>query len=275
MGRRVCTVIAATVVVIGASVRPSDANERIAPPSPASSLALVSSLDARSELIAAAPEGSSGSASEETGTGAAKVFLLSLAVPGSGQMVRGEKRGYLYLAVELAFWGSFFVLDNQGLDERDEYEAFADDSWDYSAYADWYEENCMDCEDCAEDYDCRPLAEHGTQEYYEDIGKYAAYWRWWNIDGDEGEVAWDEYSRDDLATRDLYWDMRADSNTHLRQARYFMTAAFLNHLVSAADAFLSSRRDEHRGESSHADLRIEFDVPDTGEGLACALVARY
>ena len=32
-------------------------------------------------------------------------------------------------------------------------------------------------------YECRPLAEYGTQEYYEDIGKYDTYWGWWSASG--------------------------------------------------------------------------------------------
>jgi len=232
-------------------------------------LYLVSSLDAREEHLA------SGSA-DESARGAknpAAMGALSFVVPGSGQLVQGEKRGYLYLLAELAFWAGFYVLDQQGLDERDDYEGYADDEWDYSAYVAWYEENCVGCAECG--YECRPLAEYGTQEYYEDIGKYQTYWRWWNGDGDEGDIDWDEYSSDDLSARNRYWDMRDESNRHLRQARYLMTAAFLNHVVSGVDSFLSAKRDEERPPDQQRDIGLEFSVPDSGEGLTCALVARY
>ena len=273
--RRTLCIVAAGVVLVAAGSAPTPAADArsLGAPSVGPSLALVSSLDARAEFVAAGSASGGADPSAAVGNAPAKVFLMSLAVPGSGQIVRGERRGYLYLLAELALWGSFYVLDSRGLDERDEYEQYADDEWEYDEYIEWYEENCFDCEDCG--YECRPLAEYGTQEYFEDIGKYATYWRWWDLDGDEGDIAWDEYSSDDLSFRDDYWGMRDDSNTHLRQARYFMTAAFLNHVVSAADAFLSARRGGLGEESSSRGLGIEFGVPDSGEGFKCALVARY
>jgi hypothetical protein len=232
-------------------------------------LYLVSSQDARDELIAS---GSADGAAEPAKNPAA-VGALSLVVPGTGQLVQGEKRGYLYLLAELAFWAGFYVLDQKGLDERDDYESFADSEWDYEAYLAWYEDNCVGCEDCG--YECRPLAVYGTQEYYEDIGKYRTYWRWWNADGDEDSINWDDYSSTDLSVRDDYWGMRDESNRHLRQARYLMMAAFLNHIVSGVDSFLSARGGAEPRESGERDLGLEFNVPDSGEGITCSLVARY
>lgn len=234
-------------------------------------LALVSSLDSRDELLSGKFETND----EDDGGEEAKMFALSLVVPGAGQIVQGEKRGYLYLLAEVAFWAGFYALDHKGLDERDDYEGYADEKWDYDAYLSWHQENCEDCEDCAGSYDCRPIAEYGTQEYYEDIGKYQTYWRWWNPDGDEGDISWDEYSSLDAATRNGYWGMRDDSNRHLRQARYLMMAALLNHVVSGVDSFLSARGRAGEPEPTSGELGLEFGVPDHGEGLTCALVARY
>lgn len=235
-------------------------------------LVLVSVLDSREEVLEPVDVSIESSGSDHHNP--AGMFAASLAVPGAGQLLQGKKRGYLYLLAEAVFWGGFYVLETKGSDERDEYEDFADANWDYAAYYSWYEEYCVDCVDCAGAYDCRPLAEYGTQEYYEDIGKYATYWRWWNIDGDESYIEWDEYGDADVAVRDAYWDIRGDSNSHLRQARYMMMAAFLNHVVAALDSFFLARVEE--GESlSSADLGLEFDVPDGGEGLSCTLVARY
>ncbi len=203
----------------------------------------------------------------------AAMFFASLAVPGAGQLVQGNKRGYLYLIVEVALWGGFFALENKGEDARDKYESYADATWDFEAYSEWYATTCVGCDDCG--YECRPLATYGTQEYYEDIGKYATYWRWWNIDGDEGYIAWDGYSEEDVMFRDNYYDMRGDSNTYLRQARYAMMAALLNHIASAVDSFLTARGGGDVQEETLSDLGLEFAVPDRGEGLSCALVARY
>ncbi|MBD3367302.1 MAG: hypothetical protein GF405_03870 [Candidatus Eisenbacteria bacterium] len=236
---------------------------------PEADLALVSALDVRDELVAAASQ-----PAEAEGRSTGLVTLASLAVPGTGQLLKGETRGYAYLLAEVAFWVAFAALNQEGLDIRDEYEAYARDEWNYEAYVDFYEEYCTDCEgDCPEG--CRPLAEYGSQEYYEDIGKYSVYWPWWEIDGDEG-VPGAEPSEDDLAIRGDYWGMRKDSNRNLRNARYFMTAAFLNHIVSAADAFLTSRRGG--GDDGHAarpGTGVIFDVTERGDGIRCSVVGAF
>lgn len=258
--------------VVPAGDRGAARREAPGPWSGASDLALISSLDAEQELTA----GRATDADEERNPGTAALF--SLAVPGAGQLVQGQKRGYLYLLAELALWGGFYALDQKGLDERDDYEQFADENWDYAAYLDWYDTYC-NCENPIGDYDCRPIAEHGSQEYYEDIGKYATYWRWWNIDGDENDpdFVWSDYSEDDVSVRDSYWDMRKESNRDLKRARYLMAAALLNHVVSAVDAFVSARSPSTAAGDAGAssDLDLLFDVADGGDGMTCSLVARY
>lgn len=236
-------------------------------PGPAD-IRLVSALDARAELTSL----DSAASEDADGHGPAGMFLLSLAVPGAGQVVQGEKRGYIYMAAELALWAGFFMLNEKGLDERGEYEDYADAHWDFEGYSAWYDSTCVGCQDCG--YECRPLAVHGTQEYYEDIGKYDTYWRWWSSSGSGSDAP--EYQD----VRDEYWSMRGDSNLHLRQARYSMTAAFLNHLVSSVDSFLSARRGHSgaggsTGEGGAPGPRILFDTASGGEGLRCTLVMSH
>jgi hypothetical protein len=265
-------VLAATVLTLpaGSTARPLDRRDAAR-----ADLALVSSFEAEEDILADAGAASEDDVREHN---PATMFLYSLAIPGTGQLVQGQKRGFIYLLAEAAFWTGFYLLDRQGLDERGDYETYADANWDYEAYVAWYEDNCVNCGDnCAGDYDCRPVAEHGSQEYYEDIGKYATYWRWWNLDGDENDSGfeWDDYSDEDVAVRNDYWGMRGESNDHLRQARYFMMAALLNHVVSGMDAFLSARGGSGSDEAARRDIGLEFDVADAGDGLTCSLVARY
>lgn len=237
------------------------------------SLVLVSALDAREELSAVeSVDGAPAGESHDP----VKMFLLSMAVPGSGQIVQGDKRGYLYLLAELAFWGGFYVFDKRGREDRDEYELFARNTWRHDTYLDWYAERCA-CDTCglAGTYECRPLAEYGTQEFYEDIGKYDTYWRWWRIDNDESLVSWFEYSSGDLSLRDLYWEMRGESDRNLRKGRYFTMAVLLNHVVSSVDAFLTARSGGDGDARSGRDVNLEFDVADGGDGITCAVVARY
>jgi len=229
-------------------------------------LVLISSLDAGEELLQLVSEGGM-SVEVETEHDPPKMMLLSMAVPGAGQLVQGEKRGYLYLLLEAAMWGGFYYLDQKGLEERSDYEDFVIENWDLAAYQDFFEENCLeDPHDYANG--CRPLAPEGSQEFYEDVGKYDVYWPWWSGDGSPNDV-----TSDDMALRDEYWGMRKDSNGHLRQARHFMMAALLNHVVSALDSFFIARTPG--APEAPADLGLEFGVPDDTAGLSLALVARY
>ena len=234
-------------------------------------LVLISSLDARDELLEV---GAGGVERGVAGHDPTLMFLASAAVPGSGQLIQGRARGYIYLAAEVALWGGFYLLESKGMDGRDEYEAFADENWNFDKYTEWYNDVCGDCPPEGSETLCRPLATYGTQEYYEDIGKYRTYWRWWNIDGDEASIEWDEWSDYDLEFRDSYVDMRGDSNLHLRQARYAMMAALLNHVTAAVDAFLTARGGTSPIDSV-ADLGLEFGVADSGDGLTYALTMRY
>jgi hypothetical protein len=257
----------AVVLAAVASAAPSHARTRAAPGT--ADLRLVSALEARAELTSL---DSTGTADAEHDP--ARMFLLSLAVPGAGQVVQGEKRGYVYMAAEIALWAGFLTLNDKGLDERARYEDYADTHWDFEGYSAWYDANCADCaKERADDYACRPLAEYGTQEYYEDIGKYDTYWSWWSDSGSGSGAP--EF----LDVRNDYWGMRVESNLHLRQARYSMTAAFLNHLVSSLDSFLSARRGRGAGGgpagANGPEPRILFDTASGGAGLRCALVVSY
>ncbi len=256
-------------VVLGAIVpaAPSLARSRVG--AEPADLALVSVMDSRAELTALGAVGTT-----DAGHDPSRMFLLSLAVPGAGQIVQGEKRGYLYLAAEIALWAGFFALNDKGLDERTKYENFADAHWDFEGYSAWYDDHCLECsKERASDYECRPLAVYGTQEYYEDIGKYDTYWSWWSESGSGSGAA--EY----LDVRNEYWDMRVESNLHLRQARYTITAAFLNHLVASVDSFLSARRRREGGGEpvggTAPEPRILFDTASGGAGLRCSLVVSY
>ncbi len=256
----VCAVIAALApVAFGVAAVPNGTAAR-------PDLALISSLDARAEFLSS---GGSDVAFAESGHDPSKMLLMSLAVPGSGELVQGKKRGYLFLLAEIAMWSGFYVLDKQGLEERSDYESFADANWDLEGYMEFYNENCLDC---PHDYanGCRPLADCGSQEFYEDIGKYDVYWPWWGGDGVPNDP-----TAEALELRNEYWGMRKDSNTSLRQARYLMMAALLNHVVSAVDSFILAGGHGTENDAAAAQVGIEFGVPCGAAGLSVAFVTTY
>ena len=170
-------------------------------------------------------------------------FLMSAAIPGTGQLAEGRKRAFLYLGVEALAWISHFAWLDAGNKKEGEYEAYVRRHWDlddWRALAYDYGDTCRnalpDGVDAAkaEENLLEHLESGDLQHYYEDIGKLEAY-----------RAGWDDYgcaTPDDLsANRGTYRSMRVDSNDYLEKARLATTMAFLNRIVSAVDAFRTAK----------------------------------
>lgn len=170
-------------------------------------------------------------------------FLMSAAVPGAGQLAEGRRRAFLYFSVEALAWISHFAWKDAGEKKEGEYEAFARRHWDLDdwrgvAYGD--DPDCLDAVPPgvdpadAESTLVRFLRDGNLQHYYEDVGKLEAY-----------RAGWDDYDCSNpnamSPSRREYREMRADSNDYLERARFATTMAFLNRIVSAVDAFRTSK----------------------------------
>jgi hypothetical protein len=196
----------------------------------------------------------------------AKPTLLSAVVPGTGQLTLGQRRGWIYLALEAVAWGLYVNRRSAGADGRDAYRDFA-----------WQEARLRD----------HPRVE-GPFDYYETMSKWDRSGAFdvdpegsgvqpesdvttyngtiWNratgifVPGDDPpevdpgyqralayysdraygpEFLWDW--RGDEAVRETYADMITTSDDHFRQATNVLGVIIANHLVSAVDAFLSAR----------------------------------
>ena len=152
---------------------------------------------------------------------AAKAFLYSLAVPGAGHLYAGYKRGWVNIGVEGLSWITYFYYRDRGHTKEDEFQAYADDHWDYAR---WISE--CGCGGSPEDSLIRGFRDDNRQQYYEDIGKISTYFG-----------GWDDYSvaAKESANRRFYRGIRNDSNNFLRNANYALAAAFVNRIVSAVD----------------------------------------
>jgi len=150
-----------------------------------------------------------------------KAFLYSLAIPGTGHLYAGYKRGWVNVGIEGLTWITYFYYHDRGVTKEDEFEAYADNHWDYG---DWLAE--CGCQGSPEDSLIVEFRENNPQQYYEDIGKLSTYFG-----------GWDDYnaSIDDSANRHYYRGIRADSNNFFQNARYAVIVAFVNRIVSAVD----------------------------------------
>lgn len=64
--------------------------------------------------------------------------VLSLAVPGAGEIYAGEYlKGGLFFAAEAAMWGIAWKFDGEGDDLTDQYKAYANVHYSVTRYVDW------------------------------------------------------------------------------------------------------------------------------------------
>ncbi|HEX7878142.1 MAG TPA: hypothetical protein VF720_01955 [Candidatus Eisenbacteria bacterium] len=146
--------------------------------------------------------------------------FLSLVVPGAGQFYNGSRSGWLFLGLETAGWITYASARDTGHDIEEQYKRYADGHWTFERYRDPTFEDCPPeghSDGGVQDSTLVFLYETRRDDYYEDIGKLDIY-----------SCGWDSQ-----ANREIYREMRNDSNDFLRLSRTAGTMIFLNHLVSA------------------------------------------
>jgi len=82
------------------------------------------------------------------------------------------------------------------------------------------------------------------------IGKY-----------DQFMFGWDDYPEEDLnqARRNLYLNMRRDSNNLLNKAKYSVMFSLANHILSSFDAAIAVKKHNRKGErfsQIHLQMRL-------------------
>ncbi len=161
--------------------------------------------------------------------------LFSAVVPGSGQLLLGQRRGWVYLGAEAAAWFSEVSLRDAGNQSERDYKRYADRHWDWERY-----QSVAECGDGLgpvdferEQQDLERQLADSRDDYYDSIGRLDAYACGWDTQAD----------------RSSYQNMRGDADALFRSARVAVTVVFLNHLVSAVDAAKSAadRRRAARG----------------------------
>src|SRR5688500_16415926 len=142
---------------------------------------------------------------------------LSFALPGTGQLYAGSKRGYLYLGVEAVALLSYATFQAKSEDKRDEYHAFvgdpnqADSRFSFDRLG-----NDVSAEEIAR---LRTIYERDQAEFYQAVTLQAQYAGGWE-NPDE---------RFDAQT------IAEDADTQRSRSRFGLYTLIANHLVSAVD----------------------------------------
>ena len=166
-----------------------------------------------------------------------RAALMNLLLPGLGHIYAGNKRGWANLGLEGASWVTFLYYRDRGNSKEDQYEAHADDHWDYDQWV-----NSCGCSGSPEDSLIRYFRENNKQHYYEDIVKLGTYAGGW----------------DDPASRSFNRGIRNDSNNFKKNARYAVVGGFVNRIVSAVDVLrvLKNRGRASLGKDTHMRFRL-------------------
>lgn len=160
--------------------------------------------------------------------------LMSAVVPGAGQLRNGSLlRGLGYVALELGGWMAYLSFSSDSKGKESELADFSNDYWSYDRYhrVAPYPDSCAayGCPTGTWDQESDSLIvlmqSSGGSKFYDYIARNAYACGW-----------------DSRLSRDLYCDLWVDREDRLDDKRLVGQLIFLNHLISAVDAFMEARR---------------------------------
>ncbi|MBN1232852.1 MAG: hypothetical protein JXA60_05845 [Candidatus Coatesbacteria bacterium] len=178
--------------------------------------------------------------------------LLSMAVPGAGQLYCGKNRGYFYLAAELALDFNFARNTSLRLDTIRRYKEFAH----VHANANYKDDNKF--------YEY--MKYFRSSDEYNEASRQEAWYYYNNPD-----YGWDKQTRDEYydywrAGEDDYWYWDSDakmkefssivdkSNKYGQRANIFLGLMALNRLASSIDALFTARMLRNRAKQGRSSL---------------------
>ncbi len=186
-----------------------------------------------------------------------EAFLYSLAIPGMGQIYTGAKHGYIYTAAEVALLTTYFILRNNATNTHDDYEDVVRQHIIFigvGSFIDWNNEDyehASDYENWNHKYDSE-----GTHER---TGK----WYWKDLDPslkNDSEVNKPE-SPIDSKYRLQANELRDKANNTFQTARNILGIVILNHVISAVEARISTKRwNKKQTESEGFQIDVQTDV---------------
>ena len=175
-------------------------------------------------------------------------MLMSLVLPGAGELYLGHKRGFLMIALDAAAWYGGISAAKDGDEKSDEYYGYADEHWFEEKLDAGYDQAYQDRPDANFDYTYMvgdgtdyfrvdgyqnlPLwvsKEDDRREYYENLGKW-----------DQFVFGWDDYTdpREFLETEDIDIANLQDPRTSEHREVYRAMRKEANDAYARQDRFL-------------------------------------
>ncbi len=184
-----------------------------------------------------------------------EAFLYSLAVPGMGQIYTGAKHGYFYTAAEVGLLVTYFILRNAAVNTRDDYRGLVRENLIFigpGSFDNW---------DLVEDYEHATQYENWNHVYDSDATRNrTGKWYWRDLDPslkDEKDTSIEFDSKYRLEA----FDLRQQANDTFQTARTIIGVVILNHIVSAVEARITTkRRNLKQMESKSIQMEVQTDV---------------
>lgn len=192
-------------------------------------------------------------------------LLASLALPGAGQLLNGDRRGFIYLGVEAGAWFARASYLDAARNKEGESERYARRHWDYTRWSGTTgEDGCL--YSARADSALTALANRDLDRYYDALGKQDDYRCGW----DDFRSGYDPDNPNSSSAHRLdFRKMRNQSNDLQDKASLAMTVLVLNRIVSGIDAFQTARRARAGGGSAlHLESRLSGDPRDPRAVLA-------
>lgn len=233
---------------------------------------------------------------EDGAPGQAGTFLASLVLPGAGQWLRGEPRGYVYLALEAVGWAAYLHRRSEGRRLRGDYRDLAwrtarsgspgprvdGDFAYYEALARYQASGAWDAEPDRPGLqpETDPSTYNGsiwalaTDLYPSGEGDPGSEARsraleFYRARGYPPEMAWDW--SEDSRSLERFRNLIDESDGAFRDATLLLGVVAANHLVSAVDGFVTGRSSSEGAPS----FRLERSpTPVGGVGLRVDLPLR-
>ena len=206
-----------------------------------------------------------------------KAMLYSFLVPGLGQYLSGDDvKGFIYIGLEATAWYMNVHFNNLGDEGNRKVKAYADDPVNGFNRVEYYrgiyeavngvgtapaifsstgseEETFNSIKNDASLYadlinwekntvgdGVHTLPATKTQQYYEQVGKYKMFYHGWLALSDI-DAAQSKFLDDIPDYIQKYYDKRNAMNAAYVKGTWAITAVMLNHVISAIEAFISTR----------------------------------
>lgn len=193
-----------------------------------------------------------------------EAFLYSLAIPGMGQLYTGAKHGYIYTAAEVGLFVTYFILRNNAVNTRDEYREVVRENIIFEGPGNF------EAWDPIEDFEHATQYENWNHVYdSEETHNRTGKWYWKDLDPSLKNER-DSTIEFDSKYRLEAFDLRQKANDTFQNARTVLGLVILNHVFSAVEARITTKRWNKKQEQTRS-LEIGMQT-DTSTGALTGIL---